>query len=101
MIDAAKRAFDVGVSLALLVLALPILLVAALAIRLEDRGPLLYRQERVGRNGVAFTLSEVPQHARRRRSRRRAAMGGEARSAHHARAARSCASSASTSCRSS
>jgi sugar transferase (PEP-CTERM system associated) len=56
LIDAAKRAFDIGVSLALVVFTLPIMLLAALAIRLEDRGPALYRQERVGRDGALFTL---------------------------------------------
>jgi sugar transferase (PEP-CTERM system associated) len=56
IIDAMKRGFDVGVSLALFVLVLPVVLMAALAIRLEDRGPALYRQERVGRDGVTFTL---------------------------------------------
>jgi sugar transferase (PEP-CTERM system associated) len=56
IINAMKRAFDVGVSLALFVLVLPVVLMAALAIRVEDRGPALYRQERVGRDGVPFTL---------------------------------------------
>ncbi len=51
-----KRAFDIGVSLILLVLALPVMALAALAIVLESGGPVIYRQERVGRNGLRFTL---------------------------------------------
>ena len=56
LIDAAKRAFDLTVSLALIVFTLPVILIAALAIWLEDGAPVLYRQERVGRDGQAFTL---------------------------------------------
>ena len=56
VINAAKRAFDVAVSLALFILVLPLLAIAVVAIRLEDRGPALYRQERIGRGGVPFTL---------------------------------------------
>ncbi|MFQ5958393.1 MAG: TIGR03013 family XrtA/PEP-CTERM system glycosyltransferase [Alphaproteobacteria bacterium] len=52
----AKRLFDVSVSLALLLFALPLLVVAAVAIRLESPGAVLYRQERVGRRGRPFRL---------------------------------------------
>ncbi len=51
-----KRLADVAVSLGLLVLALPVLLVTATAIAFESRGPIIYRQERVGRGGKPFTL---------------------------------------------
>ena len=51
-----KRALDVGVSLALLILALPTILLTALAIKLDSRGPILYRQERVGRDGATFDI---------------------------------------------
>ena len=53
---ATKRCFDVVVSLAILLATLPVSLCAALLIRLEDRGPVLYRQERVGQNGRRFSL---------------------------------------------
>jgi sugar transferase (PEP-CTERM system associated) len=53
---AIKRLFDVAVSLAVLVFTLPISLLTALAIYLEDRGPIFYRQVRVGQNGRHFTL---------------------------------------------
>lgn len=50
------RVLDViGASLGLLVLAAPLGL-AALAIRLESRGPAIFRQQRVGRDGRTFTL---------------------------------------------
>ena len=45
----AKRLFDlIGASLALLLLA-PLLLLVALAIRLDSPGPVFFRQERVGK----------------------------------------------------
>ncbi len=52
---ALKRAFDIVISLALLIGAAPVMLLAALAIRLDSRGPIIYRQERVGLNGAPFT----------------------------------------------
>ena len=54
-----KRALDVvGAALALTV-ASPLLGLAALAVRLEDGGPFLYRQRRVGLNGKEFELLKV------------------------------------------
>jgi exopolysaccharide biosynthesis polyprenyl glycosylphosphotransferase len=50
-----KRCVDVaGSSLALLI-SLPISLVMAIAIRLDSRGPILYRSQRIGRKGITFT----------------------------------------------
>lgn len=51
-----KRLFDVAVSLVLLLLTAPIMLLAAIAIYLEDRGPIFYHQERVGECGFAFRI---------------------------------------------
>lgn len=52
----AKRAFDLFVcSAMLLVLAIPMLLIAA-AIKIQDRGPVFYRQERSGRDGELFRM---------------------------------------------
>lgn len=51
---AVKRVFDVVTSLALLAVASPIMLVTAIAIKLESKGPLIYRQERVGLAGKTF-----------------------------------------------
>lgn len=46
--ETATRVFNVVVAVAMLVIAAPIMLLAALAIRLTSRGPILYMQERVG-----------------------------------------------------
>ena len=50
---------DVAVGGAGLVLSTPLLAVAALAVRLEDGGPILYRQTRVGRGGADFELLKL------------------------------------------
>ena len=49
-----KRTFDIIISAIILVLALPVMLVAAICIRLEDGGGILYSQERVGKGGRTF-----------------------------------------------
>ena len=51
-----NRAGDIAISLALLVFTLPLMLLVALLVRLDSPGPVLYRQERVGLGGHAFTL---------------------------------------------
>jgi sugar transferase (PEP-CTERM system associated) len=53
---AIKRAIDIVVAVVGLILAAPLMVLTALAIRLDSRGPVLYRQERVGENGRTFTL---------------------------------------------
>src|SRR3954451_12905169 len=53
---AAKRVIDVVASLTLLLLAAPIMLLTAVAIRLTSRGPALYHQARVGQGGRVFTV---------------------------------------------
>ena len=50
------RALDVVLAAALLAVTAPLLALAALAIRLESRGPVFYRQLRVGRDGEPFEL---------------------------------------------
>jgi exopolysaccharide biosynthesis polyprenyl glycosylphosphotransferase len=52
----AKRLFDVVVASLLLVLVAPMLAATALAIWISDRGPVIFRQNRVGRNGKPFTI---------------------------------------------
>jgi lipopolysaccharide/colanic/teichoic acid biosynthesis glycosyltransferase len=54
-----NRAADVAIAGAALVLAAPVLALAALAIKLDDGGPVLYRQTRVGRDGVDFELLKL------------------------------------------
>lgn len=54
--DLLSRTGDIVISLAFLVLTLPLMLVVALLVRLSGPGPVLYRQERVGLGGHPFTL---------------------------------------------
>ena len=51
-----KRLVDVVMAAAGLVLAAPLMLLTAVAIRLDSPGPIFYRQERVGENDRLFTL---------------------------------------------
>ena len=53
-----KRVFDILSATLLCVLSAPLMLVAALCIKLESAGPLLYRQDRVGQNGRSFTIAK-------------------------------------------
>ena len=54
-----KRSFDiVGAGLGLLV-ASPLLLIAAIALKLDSRGPVLFRQHRIGRNSQPFELLKL------------------------------------------
>ncbi len=53
-----KRLCDVTVSLVGLALALPAMIVVAIAVKLESPGPILYRQPRLGRNGCVFILNK-------------------------------------------
>ena len=51
-----KRAFDICVALALIIVTLPVTLATALLIWLEDRGPIFYRQVRTGQFGQPFEI---------------------------------------------
>lgn len=51
-----KRIFDIVLSTIALILSAPIWLTIAVAIKLEDRGPILYFAERVGENGQLFKM---------------------------------------------
>ena len=51
-----KRGVDLILALVGLALAAPLMLLTALAIRLDSQGPVLYRQDRVGENNRVFTL---------------------------------------------
>jgi lipopolysaccharide/colanic/teichoic acid biosynthesis glycosyltransferase len=50
------RLLDIVGSLAILILALPVMFVSALLIRITSAGPVFYKQERVGQGGKLFTL---------------------------------------------
>jgi lipopolysaccharide/colanic/teichoic acid biosynthesis glycosyltransferase len=56
LIRAVKRALDLVLAGLLLLLAAPFLGLVAAAIKLSSRGPVIYRQRRVGRGGVEFDL---------------------------------------------
>ena len=56
--DGLRRTLSLAAALVLVVLFAPLALLAALAIRLDSPGPVLYRQTRVGRGGRIFTLNK-------------------------------------------
>jgi len=51
-----KRFFDIFVSIAALILLSPLMVLIALAIKLNDRGPVLYVDKRAGKGGKTFNL---------------------------------------------
>lgn len=53
---ALKRVIDLSAALVVFVLTFPLMLLIALAVRLESPGPVLFRQERLGRFGTPFML---------------------------------------------
>jgi exopolysaccharide biosynthesis polyprenyl glycosylphosphotransferase len=55
-VRAFRRGFDIVASLLILAAAMPVMLAAALAVRVSSAGPVLYRQERVGLHGRSFVL---------------------------------------------
>lgn len=55
----AKRALDLVVAAGTLVVTSPLLAAAAVAIKLDTRGPVLFRQQRVGRDGVPFDILKL------------------------------------------
>jgi sugar transferase (PEP-CTERM system associated) len=54
-----KRAFDLLVSALLLTISLPIILVAAMIVKIDSPGPAFYRQTRVGRYGETFEILKL------------------------------------------
>jgi len=57
--DLVKRAMDLALGAVLLALAVPVLLVAAAAIKLTSRGPILFKQVRGGLHGRPFTMCKL------------------------------------------
>ena len=55
----AKRTFDIVVASSLLVVTAPVLAATAIAIKATSRGPVFFRQTRVGRNGEHFTMVKL------------------------------------------
>ena len=51
-----KRLFDITISMIGLIITSPILLITAVAIKLESSGPIIFKQERLGLNGKIFKI---------------------------------------------
>lgn len=51
-----KRLFDITISMIGLIITSPILLITAIAIKLESSGPIIFKQERLGLNGKVFKI---------------------------------------------
>jgi lipopolysaccharide/colanic/teichoic acid biosynthesis glycosyltransferase len=56
LVQGVRRCFDFLVAATLLLLASPLLILIALAIRIDSKGPVLFRQRRVGRDRREFTI---------------------------------------------
>jgi sugar transferase (PEP-CTERM system associated) len=54
-----KRLFDILASLAVLIVGLPLILIAGIAVKLDSRGPLFYRQARVGLYGEPYQIWKI------------------------------------------
>ena len=52
----AKRLFDLFSSLVGLILLMPILSLVALLIRIDSKGPVIFKQKRVGKGGLVFNI---------------------------------------------
>lgn len=57
--SAFKRLFDIAASLILLILAFPLILIAAIAVKLDSKGPAFYRQRRVGLYNQGFDIIKL------------------------------------------
>jgi lipopolysaccharide/colanic/teichoic acid biosynthesis glycosyltransferase len=57
--EAAKRSFDLFFGLILLIIATPIILLAAVAIRIETKGSPFFIQSRLGKNGKPFKIVKL------------------------------------------
>lgn len=82
--ETAKRAFDLTVSMLLLVLLSPLLIIVGLLVRATSPGPALFKQERVGRHGEPFyllkfrtMLADADEHHHRRHTEDLAVNGGQ------------------------
>jgi len=53
-----KRVFDIVCATVLCLISMPVILFTALCIKLESKGPVLYRQQRVGLNGEPFSIAK-------------------------------------------
>lgn len=51
-----KRTFDIIISLLGLIILSPVMLITAIAIKIESRGPVIFKQERLGKDGKVFRI---------------------------------------------
>ncbi len=51
----SKRFMDIIISLLILIILFPLILIISIAIKLDSKGPIIFKQVRIGRNGVPFT----------------------------------------------
>jgi len=51
-----KKVFDIIISFLFVILMLPVYLSTAIAVKLSSKGPIIYKQERVGKNGKVFNI---------------------------------------------
>ena len=77
-----KRAWDFGMALVGLALALPVIPIVALAIKLDSPGPIFFRQTRVGRGGKSFKIVKY-RTMRQDASRQRCCLGNPPRPPYH------------------
>ncbi len=54
--DFLKRILDLSVAIPLFIISLPLWLIIAVAIKIDSRGPIIFKQKRVGKNGKIFTM---------------------------------------------
>jgi exopolysaccharide biosynthesis polyprenyl glycosylphosphotransferase len=55
----AKRGFDIAVSASMLIVLAPVLVIAAIVIKVDSRGPVFFMQVRVGKNGKLFRVRKL------------------------------------------
>jgi len=55
----SKRLFDIFASLAVLVIGLPLIVIAGIAVRIDSKGPIFYRQPRVGLFGETYNIVKI------------------------------------------
>ncbi|MBS4043470.1 MAG: sugar transferase [Chitinophagaceae bacterium] len=55
----AKRIMDILICLMVLPIALPLIIIGSIAMALNSRGPIIFKQKRVGLNGIPFTMYKI------------------------------------------
>ena len=54
-----SRILDIGLSLIGLIIGIPLVIIFGILIKLEDKGPIIYKQERVGKHGKLFNVYKL------------------------------------------